>query len=86
MALDATPDLVGRELRDRAAVEDLALDRAALHDHPDITIERVDSCLKQRVDRRRYDNLARPAVLPDHGDHLLDVERVTRRRGGDPVA
>ena len=41
-----------------AAVEDLALDGSSLHDDAHVAVERVDARLKERVDRRRYDDLA----------------------------
>ncbi len=83
------PDLaahgIGRQLGDRAAVEDLALDRPALHDNADVAVERVDACLQERVDRRRDDDLAAAAVLAHHREHLLDEERVACGRGGNAL-
>ena len=38
------------------------------------------------MDRRRDDDLPVAAVLADHREHLLDEERVSGRRGGDPLA
>ena len=58
---------------------------AALDDDPHVAVERVDPRLQERVDRRGTAMLA-VAVLADHREHLLDVERVARRRGGDPLA
>ena len=77
---------IGRELRDRAAVEHLALDGSALHDHAHVAVERVDPRLEERLDRRGNDDLAFAAVLAHHREHLLDVERVPGRRRGDPLA
>ncbi len=67
-------------------MEDLALDRAALHHDADVAVERVDPRLQECVDRRRDDDLAVASVLAHHREHLLDVERVARRRGRDPLA
>ena len=61
-------------------MEDLALDRSALHDDAHVAIERVDARLQERMDRRRNSDLAVSAVLTDHRQHLLDEERVARRR------
>jgi hypothetical protein len=66
-------------------MEDLAFDGPALHDDADVALERVDPRLQERMDRRRDHDLAVAAVLADHREHLLDVERVARRRGGDPL-
>ena len=77
----------GDELRDRAAVEDLALDRSrAPMTTPLVAVERVEARLEERVDRRRHDDLAVAAVLAHHREHLLDVERVPGRRRGDALA
>ena len=56
--LDREPHRIRRELRDRAAMEDLALDRATLHHNADVAVERVDARLQERVDRRRHGDLA----------------------------
>ncbi len=64
--------------RDRAAVEDLALDRASLDDDALVAVQRVDSGLEQRVDRRRHDDLvpSRRARAPSRAS--------PRRRAGSP--
>ena len=72
----ADPTEAGASSSDRAAVEDLALDRAALDDDALVAVERVEACLEQRVDRRRNDDLVPFAALAHHREHLLDVERV----------
>ena len=79
------PDRIRRELRDCAAVEDLALDCAPLHHDAHVAVERVDACLQERMDRRRDSDLAVAAVLAHHREHLLDEERISRRRGRDSV-
>ena len=81
MRLDRGSKGIRREHCHGAAVEDLAFDRAALHDHAHVAVERVDARLQERMDRRRDDDLAVPTVLAHHREHLLDVERVPRRRG-----
>ncbi len=81
----STRTAIGRELGDRATVEDLALDRASLHDDAHVAVERVDARLEKRVDRRRHDDLAVAAVLAHHREHLLDEERVSGGGGGDAL-
>ena len=49
-----------REGRDRAAVEDLPLDRAALDHGALLCAERVEPCLEERLDRRRHLDGVRP--------------------------
>ena len=85
MRLDVRAHEIGRELGDRAAMEHLALDRAALHDDANVAVERVDARLEERMDRRRDDDLAVAAVLAHHREHLLDVERVPGRGGRDAL-
>ena len=76
--------LVGRECLDGAAVEDLALDRAALEHASLGRLELVESGGEQRLQRRRDDDLA--LGLVGHRDHLLDEERVAARGASDPLA
>ena len=66
-------------------MEDLALDSSALEHDAHIVIERVDACLEKGLNRGRYRNLAF-SVRANHREHLLDVERVARRGGGDSRA
>ena len=82
---DAGLHRCGRQRRYGAAMEDLTLDRPALHDDAHVAVERVDACLEERVDRRRNDDLAVAAVLAHHREHLLDVERVPGRRVRDAL-
>ena len=51
-----------------------------------VAVERVDARLQERVDRRRDDDLAVPAVLAHHREHLLDIERIPGRGGRDALA
>ena len=74
-----------RERLDRAAMEDLAFDRATLEHAPLLAVELVEPGGEQRLDRRRHDHIASRASR-DHRDHLLDEERIARRprRGSSP--
>ena len=85
MRLDRRAHGIGRELGDGATMEHLALDRAALHHHAHVAVERVDAGLEERMDRRRNDDLAVAAVLTNHREHLLDVERVAGRGDRDAL-
>ena len=76
--------LLGRERLDGAAVEDLALDRAALEHASLGRLELVEPGREQRLQRRRDDDLA--VRLAGHRDHLLDEERVAARGASDPLA
>ena len=76
--------LLGRECLHGAAVEDLALDRAALEHAPLARLELVEPGREQRLQRRRDDDLA--LRLSGHRDHLLDEERVAARGASDPRA
>ena len=74
--------LLGGECLDGAAVEDLALDRAALEHPPLGRVELVEPRRQQRLQRRRHLDLV-PGLLR-HRDHLADEERVAGGRGRDP--
>ena len=76
--------LVGCERLDGAAVEDLALDRAALEHAPLGRLELVETGREQRLQRRRDDHVA--LRLAGHRQHLLDEERVAARGASDPLA
>ena len=84
--LDVGANESRRELRYGATMEHLTLDRASLHHHAHVAVEGVDARLKERMDRRRDDDLPVPAVLAHHGEHLFDVQRVSRRCGRDALA
>ena len=86
MGLDRRSHWVGGEHGYGSAMEHLALDRTALHHHPDVAVERVDARLQEGVDRRRNGDLAVATVFPHHREHLLDEERVAGGRGRDPLA
>ena len=77
--------LVGLERLDATAVEDLPLDGAALEYAALGRIELIETRGKQRLDRRRHDDLA-VAGLGDHREHLLDEEWVAFGRLTDPLA
>ena len=75
--------LLGSERLHAAAVEDLALDRAAL-EHPALgLVELVEPGRQQRLQRRRHVDVP---VLGGHREHLRDEERVAARSVGDPLA
>ena len=57
MRPDRRSDRGRGELGDRAAVEDLALDRASLDDDALVAVQPVEPGLEQRVDRRGHDDL-----------------------------
>ena len=91
--------IVGRQLSNGAAVEDLALDRAALDDRPLVSAQPVESRREERMDRRRNRDpreIARrhpravaareQPVVDQHREHLLDEERISLRGAHDPVA
>ena len=75
--VDVDAQLVGHELRDRAAMEHLTLDGAALQHDAHVAVERVDAGLEERLDRGRHRDLA-TALFANHGEHLFDVERIAR--------
>ena len=60
---------------DRAAMEFLPLDRAALEHNALLARELVEARREQRLDCRRHDDVAAPG-LAHHRDHFLDEERV----------
>ena len=66
-------------------MEDLSLHRAALDDGALIAGEPIEACLKERVDRRRNDDLALAWLLARHREHLVDEERVPLRGRDDPL-
>jgi hypothetical protein len=65
-------------------VEDLAFDRAALHHDAHVAVEGVDARLQERLDGRRDGDVAPGAAVPDHCEHLLEVQGIPGRRDGDP--
>ncbi len=67
-----------------AAVEDLALDRAALEHPPLGRVELVEAGREQRLQRRRHLDLV--SRLTGHRQHLADEQRVAAGRRGDPRA
>ena len=74
--------LLGRERLHGAAVEDLALDRAAL-EHPALgLVELVEPRREQRLQRGRHLDLR---VAGGHREHLGDEQRVAARRPRDPL-
>src|SRR5262245_45465198 len=79
-ALDA------HELADRAAPELLADDGRPLDDGPLVRREPIEPCREQGVDGRWDGQVAGSrSVLPDHGEQLLDEERVALGGLGDPA-
>ena len=73
--------LLGRKRLHTAAVEDLALDRAALEDATLGLVELVEAGGEQRLQRRRHLDFR---VLGRHRQHLGDEERVAGRSVCDP--
>ena len=73
--------VLGCERLNGAAVEDLALDRAALEHRPLRCLELVEACREQRLQGRRNDHLT--FRLGGHRQHLLDEERVAAGRPHD---
>jgi hypothetical protein len=76
--------LFRHERLDGTAVEDLALDRAALEHRPLGLFELVEARREQRLEGRRDDYLAVP--LAGHRQHLADEEGVPSRCARDVVA
>ena len=70
------------ECLDGAAVEDLALDRAALEHPPLRRVELVEPRREQGFQRRRH--LTSSPDSLGHREHLADEERVAGGGGGDP--
>ncbi len=77
--------ILRRERHDRAAVEDLALHRAALEHASLARLELVEARSQQRLDRRRHRDVPHP-LLGEHRNHLLDEERVAAGGLEDPLA
>ncbi len=75
---------VGGERLDGSAVEDLALDRAALEHRALVRIELVEAGRKQRPQAGRDGDVA--FGLACHRHHLGEEERVAARGMGDPCA
>ena len=84
---------------DRAAVEDLALDRAPFQGCACAGLERVEACAEECVEARRQGErievaeqaraaVIRPegALVTEHRDELLEEERVPSRRCREPRA
>ena len=75
--------LLGSERLDAAAVEDLALDGAAL-EHPALgLVELVEPRREQSLQRRRHVDVS---ILGRHREHLRDEQRVAACGAGDPLA
>ena len=75
--------LLGSKRLHGAAVEDLALNGAAL-EHPALRlVELVEAHHQQRLQRRRHLDLG---VVGGHREHLRDEQRVAARRVRDPLA
>ena len=94
---DAVAAGLGRELEDLQTAELLPDDRGALDRPPLGVVEAVESCREQRLHRRRDGDARRDrrppatrppadpehAVVEQHLDDLLDVQRIAVRRGGE---
>ena len=66
-------------------MEDLPLHGATLDDGALLAGEPIEACLKERVDRRRNDDLALAWLLARHREHLVDEERVPLRGHDDAL-
>ena len=86
-----------RQLGDRAAVEGPAHHRRAFGRRSLAGLEAVDASGEERRDRQRHVDVGQvperppaaviahePAVVDELGDHLLDEQRVSLGRGGNP--
>ena len=73
--------LVRRHRLDRAAMKDLPFDRTALEHAPLASLQLVEACSQQRLQRGRNDNFAR--LLSRHRHHLFDEERIATGRPSD---
>ena len=77
---------LGREQgRDGAAMEQPALDGGALQHGPLARLQAVDARGEQRMDRRRHRLVAGVGIVGEHGEHLLDEERVPLGRTNDAL-
>lgn len=85
MRLDTWADR-RRKRGNRAAVEHLPLDGAAVDHDALVPRERIEARLEERVDRRRNDELVVFAPLARHREHLVEKERVTLRGDDDAPA
>ena len=73
------------QLADRAAPELLADDRRPLDHGALVGRQAIEPCREQSVNRRRNGEVARRRpVLRDHGEQLLDEERIALGSLGDP--
>ena len=75
-----------QELRDGAAVEQPPLDRSALEHRPLTRLEAVDAGGEERMNRRRHGVVCRVGIVGEHGEHLLDEQRVALGRVDDAIA
>ena len=75
-----------QELRDRAAVEQPPLDRSALEHRPLTRLEPVDAGREERLNRRRHGVVCCLGIVGEHGEHLLDEQRVALGRVDDAIA
>ena len=96
MLANRRAEAVGRELLDRATVEELALDRGALDDATLVVVQAVQASREERPDRTRHGHglevdrggpatvfVDEEPVVDHHRQHLFDEERIAFGRVGD---
>ena len=76
----------GQELGHGLDVEEPPLDRGTLENGALLGLETVDARGEQRLDRRRNGVLGGIWIVEEHGQHLLDEERVALGVLHDPAA
>ena len=86
MLPDLVTELRRREVEDRPPPELSSDDRSRLDDRALLAAEPVEPGREQRLDRRRHRQpTAFLAFLDDHRHQLLDEERVSLGRVGNPL-
>ena len=76
----------GQKLGDRAAVEQPTFDRGALQHRTLPRLEAIDPGREERLDRRRHRLVRNLGIVGEHGEHLLDEQRIALGGVDDPVA
>ena len=76
----------GQKLGDRAAVEQPTFDRGALQHRTLPRLEAIDPGREERLDRRRHRLVRNLGIVGEHGEHLLDEQRIALGGMDDPVA
>ena len=76
----------GQKLGDGAAVEQPTFDRSALQHRALPRLEAIDPGREERLDRRRHRLVRSLRIVGEHGEHLLDEQRIALGGVDDPVA